>query len=381
MRFLLRITINILVVLILSGLSVLAAPAESVPGGELASGYMTVIDDNGVIVLQTGHEVHPGDEYINEDNILYEITAVEGTLARCRTIENYSGMTSNADIAVQAPPPEAPKPLIAIYHTHTDESYIPNDGKPTERGNGSVMLVGDAFARRLNELGYQVNHDKTLHDPHDANAYYRSRRTVMQLLKQQPTALFDIHRDSAPLRMYKATINGQDVSKILLVVGRQNQNRKTTQNYAWNIKAAADAKYRGLIRGIFIAHGNYNQDLNPRAILLEVGTQYNNREAAERSVALFADVVPSFLGNTGNAGVAQASAGGTMDTGGGGDPFVPSDAGPGYDILWMVLAVIVGASAYLYLSTGSWQEAKNKLKRFVKYEFANFLGPRNKRKE
>ncbi|WP_245867879.1 hypothetical protein SPSIL_003860 [Sporomusa silvacetica DSM 10669] len=390
MRYLMKLLLIIVVLLSFTGLPVIATGAESITGDELVSGYVTLIDDRGLIVLQTGHEVHLGDEYISEDNILYEVTAVEGTLARCRSIEKISSQAPDNAIFVQAPVPEAPKPIIAIYHSHTDESYIPNEGTPTQPGKGSIMVVGDAFEKKLTELGYQVQHSKTLHDPHDANAYHRSRRTAMKLLQQQPAAIFDVHRDSAPLRVYSTTINGENVSKLLLVVGRQNQNRKTTLDYARSIKAATDAKYPSLIRGIFIAHGNYNQDLSPRALLIEVGTQYNSREAAERSLSLFADVVPSFLGPGGNSsGVAEASQAGTYteinDTNPSGNPaaasYVPTDAAPGYDLLGMALVVVGGIVIFLFLSTGSWQEAKKKLKNFFKYEFANFLGSRKKRKE
>lgn len=395
MRYLAKTCRCITLLVCLTLLPVLTTAAEEADsGGELLSGYMTLVDDKGIIVFQTGHEVRTGDQYISEENVLYEVTAVEGTLARCRLLESTSSQSPDNAIFVQAPPPDAPKPKIAIYHSHTDESYIPNDGTPTERGKGSIMLVGDAFEKRLTELGYQVNHSKTLHDPHDANAYHRSRRTAMKLLQEQPIAIFDIHRDSAPLKVYSTTINGQNVSKLLLVVGRQNQNRKTTLDYARSIKAATDARYRGLIRGIFIAHGNYNQDLSPRALLVEVGTQYNSREAAERSISLFADVVPSFLGPAGNSGgVAQASQAGTYtemtdnnpptNPGGGTGTvsYAPTDSAPGYDMISLILAVAVGAAAFLFLSTGSWQEAKKKLKNFFKYEFANFLGPRKKRKE
>lgn len=384
--------VKLLLIILLSytGLPAIATGTETNTGNELVSGYVTVIDDRGLIVLQTGHEVHLGDEYISEDNILYEITAVEGTLARCRSVERLSSQAPGNAIFVEAPVPETPKPLIAIYHSHTDESYIPNEGTPTQPGKGSIMVVGDAFAKKLTDLGYQVEHSKTLHDPHDANAYHRSRRTAMKLLQQQPDAIFDIHRDSAPLRVYSTTINGENVSKLLLVVGRQNQNRTTTLDYARSIKAATDAKYRGLIRGIFIAHGNYNQDLSPRALLIEVGTQYNSREDAERSLSLFADVVPSFLGPGGTSGsIAEASQTGTYteinDPNSSGNTaaasYVPTDAAPGYDILGMTLVVVGGIVIFLFLSTGSWQEAKKKLKHFFKYEFANFLGSRKKRKE
>lgn len=354
-------------------------------GPELTSGHTDIVDERGQIILQTGLPVHPGDEYIDEDNRLYEVTAVEGTLARARFVRDESLAADEAAVVpVQAPAPapgspDAPPPAttgqrIALYFTHNDESYIPTDGRSTIRGNGGIYKVGDALAARLTELGYTVDNNQTRHDPHDANAYQRSRRTFKRLLEQQPAALFDIHRDSAPLRAYATTINGEPAAKLLLVVGRQNQNRQTTMNYAKRIKSAADSKYRGLVRGIFIAHGNYNQDLHPRTMLVEIGTQYNSRDAAERSAALFADLVPLFLG-------AQDGAAAAAPAGGGAAGGLDGGGGYGRDILTVLGVLVVGIAGYLFISTGSWREAKRKLIRFRDWEFANFLGPRRKRKD
>ena len=364
--------------------------ALSYGNGELTSGYITVTDETNTLILQTGLTIHVGDQYINEDNKLYEITIVEGSLAKARYINQQSSISLEQWATPVQGEVATDQPLIAIYHTHTDESYTPTDGRPTQTGKGSIMQVGDVLAQRLTELGYQVTHDKTLHDPHDANAYQRSRRTFMKLLAQQPTTLFDIHRDSAPLSMYKTTINGLDATKILLVVGKQNQNQKTTLDYAKTIKSSTDAKYKGLIRGIFIAHGNYNQDLSPRSILIEIGTEFNTLEAAEHSAALFADVVPSFITINPDAAPVNPA---TPTT-----PTPPAPTTPSsvinnsveeanlatsyrYDIAYTLGAVIIGTIVFLYLSTGSWHEAKRKLYRFYKYEFTNFLGPRNKGKK
>lgn len=362
------------------------ASAISLDGDELESGYSTIVDDNNTIISQLGFTLHIGDKYISEDNKLYEIVLVEGTLAKARFINTESSSSQATESITVQGAPAAPQPLIAIYHSHTDESYIPSDASATTPGNGSIMLVGDSFSNRLKELGYQTIHSKTLHDPHDANAYQRSRRTFMELLKSQPAALFDLHRDSGPLASYQTTINGQDVARILLVVGRQNQNQATTLKFAKTIKANADATYRGLIRGIFIAHGNYNQDLNPRAMLVEMGTQYNTREAAERSAALFADIIPSIIApNPPTAATPETTSPMPVDT--------PSAAGDTanpdttvnntytYDIFAIIGTLFISVLAYLYLSTGNWQEAKNKLYKFYKYEFTNFLGPRKKRND
>lgn len=357
--------------------------ALSDSNNELTSGYITVIDEENTIIFQTGLTIHAGDQYINEDNKLYEITVVEGTLAKALYINPEPSVSiEQVAIPVQGVVDSA-QPIIAIYHTHTDESYIPTDGTSTMNGKGSIMLVGDAFARGLTNIGYQVIHDKTLHCPHDANAYQRSRRTFVKLLTHQPVALFDVHRDSAPLKMYKTSINGLDAVKILLVVGQQNQNKNTTLEYAKTIKSRADAKYKGLIRGIFIARGNYNQDLNPRSMLIEMGTQYNTLEAAQHSAVLFANVLPSFIPvpNSPSASAAPTVSDTPSPVINSNTEGVKETASYRYDIAFILGTLIICTIAYLYLCTGSWQEARHKLYRFFKYEFKDFLGQRNKGKK
>lgn len=362
---------------------------------ELISEYSTVSNEENAILFQTGLSIHVGDQYINEEDKLYEITLVEGAVAKAHDITpEPSVVLEETAITVQGGVDNA-KPLIAIYHTHTDESYIPTNGTATMNGKGSIMLVGDALTKGLTSVGYQVIHDKTLHCPHDANAYQRSRRTFMKLLTHQPAALFDIHRDSAPLAMYKTTINHQDAVKILLVVGQQNQNKNTTLAYAKNIKSRADGKYKGLIRGIFIARGNYNQDLNPRSMLIEMGTQYNTLKAAQYSAVLFASVLPSFIPVPNSpstwtepkipvlpllpsVSVAPENPAAVIN---GTREDVTERASYADDIAFILSVLILGTIAYLYLSTGSWQEAKYKLHGFFTYEFKGFLGWRNKGKK
>jgi stage II sporulation protein P len=366
-----------------------ASPANQ---DELESGYNTIVDDKNNILLQSGLVFHVGDNYISEDDNLYEITSIEGSLAKARYIKSEATLSPITEFIPAQGAPTAVSPLIAIYHTHTDESYIPTDGKSTTPGEGSIMQVGDSFSSRLSELGYQTLHSKTLHEPHDANAYQRSRRTFMKMLEHQPAALFDLHRDSGPLASYQTTINGQDVAKILLVVGRQNQNQATTLKYAKTIKANADTTYKGLIRGIFIARGNYNQDLNPRSMLVEMGTQFNTREAAQRSAALFADIIPSIIkpNPISSSPTAEETdktiVGNATSNDSGNNSTTASDTEAAnttftYNILSIIAVVFISMIAYLYLSTGSWQEAKNKLYKFYKYEFTNFFGPRKKNKD
>ena len=80
------------------------------------------------------------------------------------------------------------------------------------------------------------------------------------------------------------------------MVGRQNENRDMTLEYAKRIKAVADEKYPGIIEGIFDARGNYNQDLGPRMILLEFGAHTNPLELAEQAALFFAEIIPAAAG-------------------------------------------------------------------------------------
>jgi len=62
----------------LPAVSLTAAPYTS---SELDSGYITVMDNQGAVILRTGLTISPDDQYLSDNNRLYEITAVEGTLA------------------------------------------------------------------------------------------------------------------------------------------------------------------------------------------------------------------------------------------------------------------------------------------------------------
>jgi stage II sporulation protein P len=182
-----------------------------------------------------------------------------------------------------------------LFHTHSDESYIPTSGTASEPGKGDVLDIGKALQSALQKEGISVTHSDKLHDPHDINAYHRSRRTAAQLIKEQPDAVFDIHRDSAPARAYQTSINGVDSARIMIVIGRSNPNMQTNLQYAKRIKAAADELYPGLMRGIFMGKGDYNQDLYPTSILFECGTDRLSKEDAIIAVHSLSDAIVKVL--------------------------------------------------------------------------------------
>ncbi|MHB1127200.1 MAG: stage II sporulation protein P [Bacillota bacterium] len=337
---------------------------------ELTNGeYYTIVNPEGKVLDKTVRVVYVGDEFIAEDNVHYRVSRVEGTRAIAESIGKedivWKDEWDTTDPQVQAVQTGKAKNLVAIYHTHSDESYIPSDGKESIPARGGIFKVGDVLASKLKALGVNVRHDTTPHEPHDANAYRRSRRTAYRLLQEGPSALIDVHRDGVPdPDFYNSNVAGENVTRIRMVVGRQNPNMSANLDFAKRMKAALDKSHPGLVRGIFMAKGGYNQDMTPRALLIEAGTHTNTRSRAQRGVGLFADAVPKVLGIT----AARAPGVAPLTTSGG-----------DMRSIYLVLAIVLlGGGAFLLVSTGSVKGAVDKLKQATSIEWANFLGQRKK---
>ncbi|MEL7565136.1 MAG: stage II sporulation protein P [Dehalobacterium sp.] len=341
--------------------------------------FYDMVDESNNSITKTALPVHVGDEFWAADNKHYRVTKVKNHTAYCKYVETeniawldeWDDIPAATDISVQTN--KKANNVIAVYHTHSDESYVPTDGRSSIRGRGGIFKVGDVFTEKMKSLGLDVYHDKTPHDPHDAGAYQRSRRTAVNLLKKQPAIAFDVHRDAVPAEVYESEVAGQNVTKIKMVVGRQNQNKQANLEFAKTMKAAMDKTHPGLFEGIFMARGNYNQDLGPRMMLIEVGSNENSREEAQKGVALFADSVPKVLGVYQNKGSQNqfnqiASPGVTRNK-----------AGSWPALWWLLGIVVIGGGLFLFISTGSVGGGIKKLKEFSGSEWKNAFSKRKQK--
>ena len=301
-------------------------------------------DESGRTVMRLAGRIQVGDEYISGDNTLYVVTRVDDE-ARLATAENRG--PEPFDAAAFARADSEKSPLICIYHTHSDESYIPGDGSESKSKNAGIFDVGDALTKALEEKGFTVEHSDDTFLPHDAKAYERSRRTAEDMAKEAPAAIFDVHRDGIPdADEYKTTVDGDKTSMVRLLVGRANQNSDVNRAFAKRLKAAADSRYPGLVKDIFIGKGNYNQELYPNSVLLEFGTHTLDKERAISATQYMADVISSVLMED----TAKASPGS-----GGGEQTHASSRGA----LWLVIAAVLAAAIYALLSSGSLQKMKS----------------------
>ena len=259
--------------------------------------------------------------------------------------------------------------LIAMYVTHSDESYVPTDGTQSINGQGGIYDVARSFRDALQARGVDVILDESTHLPHDSGAYRRSRRTAERLLQRRPDAIIDIHRDGIPDQSeYACTINGEKASQVRLLVGRSNQNSAVNREFAKEIKAVADKQYPGLIKDIFIGKGTYNQDLSPNAILIEFGTHTISKERVLNSTDLMAGVVSTTLygPETGSA-KAEGSAKATAKA---------EKKGSISGIAILLLVVIVGVIVFALVQTGGGKAMGTKIGRNLRELTGGLVGKR-----
>jgi len=352
-----------------------------------------VTDESGAALFSIAGEVCIGDEYISGSNVLYRITSVAGTQASAErmgeeAMPDVSWLDTGEAQAVFADTggavmtasksADGKKKLIAMYVTHSDESYVPTDGTQSIEGQGGIYDVARAFRDALQQEGIDVILDESTHLPHDSGAYRRSRRTAERLLQKRPDAIIDIHRDGIPdPDEYTTKIEGENASKVRLLVGRSNQNSEVNRAFAKQIKAVADKKYPGLIKDIFIGKGNYNQDLSPNAILLEFGTHTISKERVLESTDVMADVVSTTLygEQTGAARSAESTqAAGTQAAS------KEKNKGSFSGMALLIVLAIAGVIVFAFLQTGSAKGAGKKIGRNLSEMTGGLLGKDRKNK-
>lgn len=326
-----------------------------------ASVWQLVAED-GEHLTYICYEPELGDQYITADNRQYEVVAVKDK----QVIAALTGKIALPEVdwldADEALPVSMLSRRIALYCTHSDESYEPSDGTYSTTERGSIYQVAEALAEALTDRGIESNVSDALHHPHDAGAYRRSRQTAIQLIGEGlPDALIDMHRDGIPdPDSYRVTIGGNPVSKIRLLVGRGNQNAEVNKEFALTIKAVADRVYPGLIKDIYMGKGTFNQDLLPHSILFECGTYTLEKDRVLASMPLMADVLDRALygGITGSAGRVVSDVESPQATGGSigqgePDPVVNDSKGTGSGFAYLGVLLLIGIVGLAVLSTGS----------------------------
>lgn len=208
-------------------------------------------------------------------------------------------------------------PLVAIYHTHSSESYLPNTGRERTQGTpGGVISVGEELAKNLWEVyGIPVVHNRTIHDyPTWRLSYVNAAETAENLVKSYPKLrmVIDLHRDAArsgeKLSNYTMFSDGQNVARVTMIVGSDKLGLphplwRENLRFAREFHDIMEELYPGLSRGVRLREdGRWNQHVHPHAVIFEVGEVHNSEEEAKAAAERLARVIYETLVRSKEAG-------------------------------------------------------------------------------
>lgn len=205
-----------------------------------------------------------------------------------------------------------PSVTVLIIHSHVSESYTLNGNQvPMETSNFksdpyrtdderyNMVAIGARVAKILEENGIHVIHEtRTFEIPNSDYAYAEARTYLEDTLENHPEIclILDLHRDAvqnsdgsqwAPT----VTVNGKKAAKISMLIGFHE-----TRDSAWNENLSFAAKLGAQLnrnvpetfRQLLIADHKrqYNQNMGPVSMLVEIGTAGNSLEEALNSADL-----------------------------------------------------------------------------------------------
>lgn len=221
-----------------------------------------------------------------------------------------AAQSTSASVAVTPTPTAAPTPTINtsvpqvfIYHTHTDESYLPGKPDNTDQTQ-SVCAVGDVMASELqNTYGIPVIHDKTEHEQVYNNSYARSSETVDKYLKQYGDfkLIIDLHRDASdPSHPVpdSVTINGETISRFRFVTSSNNPHYDKNLKVVNTIIDLSKKLFPGLCGDTVEYHQGiycFNQTKSNNAVLIEVGNELNTTTQSKKTGVYLAKIFAEYL--------------------------------------------------------------------------------------
>ena len=199
-------------------------------------------------------------------------------------------------------------PRIYIYNSHQGEKYsmeyLEDYNIVPDVLMASLMLKDklennniSSIVEESNILAYMKENNLN-----HAGSYKASRIYLEKIIKTYPNMdlYIDLHRDAATHKVSTTTINDKPCAKVLFVIGLENPNYEKNLERVTKINNIILEKYPSLTRGImkkqgYGVNGIYNQDLDERVILIEIGGNENNIEEINNTLDLISEVIGEYL--------------------------------------------------------------------------------------
>ena len=198
---------------------------------------------------------------------------------------------------------------VYIYHTHNTENY---SNKYLEPYNiiPDVITVSYILEDYLSDFGVETEIEKQKtsdilkQNSWSYNKSYDASRQIIydKIKKNNYKLIIDLHRDSTNLD--KTTINYETkkYARTLFVIGEENPNYEENYQIASYINNELNKIIPSISRGIIKksgigVNGVYNQDINNKMILIEIGGQYNEIEELNNTSKILATAILHYIEN------------------------------------------------------------------------------------
>lgn len=226
---------------------------------------------------------------------------------------DYNNTKSNYVVDTK-PNENSNDPVVYIYNTHQTEEYdITNPLDYSVKPN--VMIASYILREKLSNLGIpsvvETNNMKDFLTKNNYKynmSYHASEYFARLKTKEYPSIkyLIDIHRDSLGLNSTLYIDNDTSYARILYVTGLEHTTKENNIGFAEELNAITERLYPGLSRGISYKdetpiHGVYNQNLNGKSILIEVGGVENKIEEVNNTMTSLARVIYEYIKGEENA--------------------------------------------------------------------------------
>jgi len=221
-------------------------------------------------------------------------------------IKNETKYTPDYQSLLQKPLSFGSDAEVLVMHTHTTESYLPDDRNHDPDKN--IVKVGEAITKTLNDNGIKAYHNTTVHDyPSFNGSYTKAMSTIQAELQKNPNIkiVIDVHRDGLTYndgkKLRLATeINGKQSAQVMLVMGTnegglEHPNWQDNLSFGLKIQQELLKINSSFARPLNLRRERFNESATPGSMIVEVGANGNTLEEAVTAGEYFAKGLVSVL--------------------------------------------------------------------------------------
>lgn len=283
---------------------------------------MAVEDEGTYQLLQAMHSSESAEEQetapsVKKNEVLWDLE-FEEVLRRYYTVDSTT-MIYPSDMNLQKMLNQNMKidskeegPKVLIFHTHSQEAF-----QDSKKGDTATTIVGMGayLSELLNKRGIETMHHDGVYDLVNgqmdrSKAYELSEVGVRKILEKYPSieVVIDLHRDGVKEETHLVTeINHKKTAKIMFFNGlsRTKTNGDITSlpnpyiqdNLAFSLQMqlAAEKRYPGFARKIYLKAYRYSLHMKPKSLLIEAGAQNNTVQEMRNAMEYLADILVDVL--------------------------------------------------------------------------------------